>query len=109
MAKEYIVIHDGNQKLGLIAMSKHVIESITRCSIEEEQEFVLPEPSRFHSPIACRIVDNKLNICCEVRIRYGTDVNKTCEALQHKIQQMLLQMTDLTCPCIEINVVGFVF
>ncbi|MCF0110608.1 MAG: Asp23/Gls24 family envelope stress response protein [Erysipelotrichaceae bacterium] len=109
MAKEYIVISNEDSKQGMIALSKHVIETITQYAVEEEHDFDLPEEKMFRRPITCEIVDKKLEIVCNVKIRYGLNVTKSCEVLQSKIASALSLMTDLACSKIEINVVGFMF
>lgn len=109
MAMEYIVIPTINRNIGLIAISKHVLEAITRYTIEEEKVWYLGPSTPFHQAVTCKVVDNKLSIVLDIKLKYGANVNSSCELIQNKIQQMIAQMTDITCDDIRINVVGFVF
>ncbi|MDD6467788.1 MAG: Asp23/Gls24 family envelope stress response protein [Erysipelotrichaceae bacterium] len=109
MAMEYIVIPTINRNIGLIAISKHVLEAITRYTIEEEDTWYLGPATPFHQPVTCKVVNNKLSIVLDIRLKYGVNVNSSCEQIQRKIQQMIEQMTDIKCNDIKINVVGFLF
>lgn len=109
MAMEYLIIPENRQNLGLIALSKHVLESITCYAIEEENGWYVGPKNAFRQPVVCKVTDNKLEVSVDVRLKYGLNINTSCEAIQNKIYQIIQQMTDIKCDNIKINVVGFVF
>ena len=109
MAKEYIVINSQKQSEGLIALSKHVIESIVKHSIEEEHDCFISEESPFRSSVNCKIVKNRLAISVDIKLKYGINVNEVCESIQDKIKSVIYLMTEIDCENIKMNVVGFIF
>ena len=110
MAKEYIVINNHRQNEGLIALSKHVLESIVKYSFEEEKNCsIAQKEGPFNSPVMCKVNKNKLEIAINLKIKYGINVNEICELLQEKVKNTIYLMTDIKCNDIEMNVVGFIF
>ena len=109
MAKEYIVINSQKQSEGLIALSKHVIESIVKHSIGEEHDCFIAEESPFRSSVNCKIAKNRLLISVDIKLKYGINVNEICENLQDKIKSVIYLMTEIDCDDIKMNVVGFIF
>ena len=109
MAIEYIIIPENKKDNGIIALSKHVLEAIAGYAVEEENGCYLAPKTTFRRPVFCKVVDNHLTVCIDMKLQYGLNINATCEAIQNKVQQVLQQMTDIKCDDIKINVVGFVF
>jgi len=109
MANEYIDLQIKTEDNSKIALSKGVFESIIRTTLDEDSKAVLPEQSAFSKYVICKIVNNTLNISVDIKVKYGTNVNDTCERLQERIFQNIYQMTDIKCYFIDIRVIGFVF
>ena len=54
-----------------------------------------------------RGVENKLHIYADVKVKYGANVNTTCELVQNKIYENVLFMTGFRASEIAVNVIGF--
>ena len=109
MAIEYIIIPANKKDNGIIALSKHVLESIAGYAVEEEEGCYLTQKTTFRRPVFCKVVDNRLTVSIDVKLEYGLNINATCEMIQNKVAQIVQQMTDIKCDNIKVNVVGFVF
>lgn len=107
MAQEYILLNKNEDGNGLIALSKAVFETITRISLDELDD-VYSVDKKESKAIQCRIRDNKLNVLVNVKIKYGANVNKTCQLLQEKIHENIFNMTNLKCSVVDIKINGFV-
>lgn len=109
MAHEYILLkQNGSHPIGQIALTKEAFEMITRFSVEDDDNLVL-DHTALKKAIVCKIGQNKLNICVDVRVRYGKNVNQSVESLQARIANNVFTMTDYRCSRIDVNVVGFLF
>lgn len=109
MAHEYILLkQNGSHPIGQIALTKEAFEMITRFSVEDDDGLIL-DTTPLKKSIVCKIGQNKLNICVDVRVRYGKNVNQSIESLQSRIANNVFTMTDYRCSRIDVNVVGFVF
>ncbi len=106
MAQEYIFLEE-KSGIGKIALSKFVFEIITDITLNEVENVEKVPSSKFSNSICCKIIKNQLNIIVNVKVKYGANVNATCEILQNKIYQNVLQMTNLQCSKIDIQVSGF--
>lgn len=106
MAQEYILMNE-DSSIGEIALSKNVFELITEITIGEVDNVVRIPATKFSKTIACKIVNNQLHVSADVRIKYGANVNATCEILQNRIFQNILEMTSMRCGNVDIHVVGF--
>ena len=109
MAHEYILLkQNGSHPIGQIALTKEAFEMITRFSVEDDDGLML-DHTPLKKSIVCKIGQNKLNICVDVRVRYGKNVNQSIESLQTRIANNVFTMTYYRCSRIDVNVVGFVF
>ncbi len=108
MAQEYILINNDKEN-GMITLSKGVFDSIMQISIEDEENAFPAEGSGLRKTSNCKIINNELIVHVDVRLKYGANVNETCESLQQRIDSAIYQMTNLHCGQIDIHVVGFVF
>lgn len=108
MAQDYVVLNEENE-LGMIAINKSVLQSIAEISIDEIENSVLISSARFTKPLQIRIEDNKLNISADLKVRYGANVQATCELVQNKIYENILQMTGFKANEVTVNVIGFEF
>lgn len=108
MAQEYIVINSDKGN-GMITLSKGVFDTIMQISIEDEENVFSVEGNTLRKGSNCKIVDNKLIVSVDVKLKYGANVNQTCESLQQRIDSAIYQMTNLHCGQVDVRVVGFVF
>lgn len=109
MAQEYILIKEKEEETGLIALTKGVFETISQISIEEEENVSLVDNTALKKSIQCKITGNKLNVAVEIKVKYGANVNESCEKLQERIASNIYQMTNLKCNLVDVKVVGFIF
>ena len=106
MAQDYIVLDDQNEN-GMIAINKSVFKAIAEISIDEiEEEFQVPN-SRFTKPLNIKIENNRLNIEADVKLKYGANVEQTCELVQNRIYENILFMTGFKANNVTVNVSGF--
>ena len=109
MSNEYIALPTSEQNLGLLTVSKAVIESIAAIAVSEVENVKLIDKSTLKNPVICRIVDKGLFLSVAIRIRHSSDINQSCLAVQKKINQALSQIAGLTCQNIDVKIVGFLF
>ena len=107
MAQDYVILNKDNAENGLIAINKSVFQSIAEISIDDIENAVRTETTKFSRPVTIRIQDNHLMIDADIRIRYGANVNATCELVQNKIYENILFMTGYRTSDISVNVSGF--
>ena len=108
MAQEYICIKRTNE-VGQIAINKKVLESIARIEIEEEQNQLLPDSTRFKNAVNCKISNDSIALSVDIKVGYQLNVNEICSRLQDKIYNSILHMTGVKMDMIDIKVTGFMF
>lgn len=106
MAQDYVVLNE-EQENGMIAINKSVFRSIAEISIDDIENAIRVPEARFASPLAVKIVDNKLHIAADIRVKYGANVAATCELVQNKIYENILLMTGFKASDVTVNVIGF--
>lgn len=105
MALDYIILKDKTEN-GMIAINKSVFESIAEISMQDIED-IKTSINPFNKPIQIKIEDNKLVIAVDVKVRYGANVNATCEKVQNKIYENIAYMTDFKPNEVTVNVAGF--
>ena len=106
MAQDYVLLDDQNEN-GMIAVNKSVFKAIAEISIDEiDDAFQVPN-SRFTKPLSIKIENNRLNIEADVRLKYGSNVEQTCELVQNRIYENILFMTGFKANSVTVNVSGF--
>ncbi len=108
MAQDYVVLNEDNGN-GMIAINKSVFKAISELSIDDIENSVRIPDTRFSKPLNVKIENNKLYITADIRIRYGANVEATCELVQNKIYENLLLMTGFKASDVTVNVTGFEF
>lgn len=109
MAQEYIALKENNND-GVIALSTSAFQTISKIVVDEEENIKLAESSTpFKYPLVCKIVDDKLVLVLNVKIKYGANVNNECSKLQGKIFENIEHMTGFKPDQIDICVSGFMF
>ena len=107
MAQDYVILNKDHSENGLIAINKSVFQSIAEISIDDIDNAEKSEATKFSRPVTIRIQDNKLMIDTDIHVRYGANVNATCELVQNKIYENILFMTGFHASEISVTVSGF--
>ncbi len=93
---------------GIIVLKNDVFTSIAFISVQEETGVML-DKGTFKKSVTCKIKENQITIGIDLRIRYGQNVQKTCESLQNRVFKAIQDMTDIKCAIVDVNVIGFNF
>lgn len=107
MAQDYVVLNKETAENGMIAINKSVFESIAEISIEDVDNAIRVEPTKWSKPVTVKIIDNRLHVYADVKVRYGANVNATCELVQNKIYENIVFMTGYHPSDVTVNVTGF--
>ena len=107
MAQDYVILNSDSNENGMIAINKSVFQSITEISIDDVDNASRIETTKWSKPISIRIIENKLHISADVKVKYGANVNTTCELVQNKIYENVLFMTGFKASEVAVNVIGF--
>lgn len=107
MAQEYIAM-DTNEK-GIVALSTNVFSSIAMICVDEDKRVELADTAPFKSSVVAKVVNDKLNISVNVKVKYNTNVQDVCASLQHNIYNNIKHMCDIEVEEIDIKVSGFDF
>lgn len=105
MAQDYILFKE--REHGRIAINKSVFQSIAEISVNDVENAVCLESNKFSKPVTVKIDKNKLHIHADVMIKYGVNVNSTCEIIQNKIFENISFMTGYKPSSITVTVTGF--
>ncbi|WP_075876319.1 Asp23/Gls24 family envelope stress response protein [Merdibacter massiliensis] len=109
MAQDYIVIQPQND-IGIVALNKSVFTTIAKIAVDEDDAIILNEGGGlFKYPISCKLVDNKMVLTIDIKVKYTVNVSDACSKLQKKIFESISHMSEYTPEKIDIRVVGFVF
>ncbi|MBW9211869.1 MULTISPECIES: Asp23/Gls24 family envelope stress response protein [Terrabacteria group] len=103
---EYIVVEKNNE-LGRIAINKSVIASIVELSIQEVENAVVIPSTRLKRPITIKVEKGALSVFIEMNLKFGANVNATCELVQNKAYENIQFMTGLKPKEIMITVANF--
>jgi uncharacterized alkaline shock family protein YloU len=96
---------------GSLGISQKVLEDITRFTLSEMKEIVIPDEKKKLSfrkrSIRCDIVvtTNEVFIYLNLGIKYGHNVTDVCQEVQDRVENALLAMADLRPKKIFIEVV----
>ena len=106
MAQDYVMLNEEKDD-SMIAINKSVFKAITEISIDDIENAVRLPDTRFAKPLSVKIENNKLLISVDIKIKYGANVNATCELVQNRIYENVLLMTGFKASDITVNVIGF--
>lgn len=106
MAQDYVKLEENNG-YGMIAMNKSVFQSIAEISINDIENAVRIQETRFAKPLQVRIEKNRLYVDADIKIKYGAGVESTGELVQNKIYENILFMTGFKASEVTVNVIGF--
>ena len=104
---DYVILKEDSAQ-GRIAINKSVFQAIAEISLREIEN-IQPEPAGTFAkkPVSVRIVNNRLKIEADVRVKYGASVNSTCGLVQSKIYENIAFMTGFKPSDVKVNVTGF--
>ena len=106
MAQDYVKLNN-DIGIGMIAINKSVFQAIADISIDEIENAVRLPETRFSKPLQVKIENNRLHVETSINIKYGANVNQTCELLQNKVYENILFMTGFKANKVTVNVSGF--
>ncbi len=106
MAQDYVILDKKNEN-GMISINKSVFESIAEISIDDIENAVPIQETRFNKQINVKIDKGQLLVSVSIKVKYGANVNATAELLQNKIYENIFFMTGYKAADVTINVVGF--
>ena len=86
MAVDYVILNKDNSENGIIAINKSVFKSIAEITIDDLDHAERAEKSSFSKAVIVRIADNKLKIETDIHVKYGANINATCEQVQNTIE-----------------------
>ena len=94
-----------------IKVSKEVVNTIVKLSIEEVESFAefLHSYDKKHKPLQVRIEDDNVWINAYIAIYYGNDIRKEVEKVQENIVNSVQTMLNLTVRTVNICVRDIVF
>ena len=107
MAQDFIVLNEQSGN-GMITINKSVFQAIAEISVDDIENAVRQPATTWVKPIQVRVDENKLNISADIKVKYGANVEATCELVQNKIYENILQMTGFKANDISVHVDGFV-
>ena len=106
MAQDYVILDEKSDN-GLIAINKSVFKAIAELSIDEIEDALQVPNTRFTKPLSIKIEKNRLNIEADIKLKYGANVEQTCELVQNRIYENILFMTGFKPNTVTVNVSGF--
>jgi uncharacterized alkaline shock family protein YloU len=93
---------------GIITLKNDVFTSIALIAVQEESGIQV-DTGTFKKSVTCKIDDGKVKLSVAIKIRYGQNVQKTCNNVQNRIFKAIKDMTEVKVDNIDINVIGFNF
>ena len=110
---EYVYIQDYS-KWGKLGISKKCFEEIISISTNKilGVETANPQSNKFvfsfYKPISCDIVNGKVQINVQVKIKQGNNIEKICTSIQEQIAEDITAMSELVPFSIKIKVVAII-
>lgn len=107
MAQEYIAMN--TKEKGLVALSTEVFSSIAAVCVDEDQAVEIADKKAFKNAIQSKVVNDRLHIIVNVKVKYNSNVPDVASNLQRKIYENIKHMCDIEPEEIDIRVIGFDF
>ena len=110
---EYVYIQDYSKK-GKLGISKTCFEQIISLSTNKIQGVQTADNQNnkfvfsFHKPISCEIVNGKVQINVQVKIKQGNNIEKICTNIQEQIAEDITTMVELVPLSIKVKVVSII-
>ncbi len=103
-----IMIKISDNENGIIVLKNDVFTSIAFISVQEESGVHL-DKGTFKKSVTCKIKEDRITLSIELKIHYGSNVQKTCKNVQNRVFKAIQAMTDIKCDVIDVSVIGFNF
>jgi uncharacterized alkaline shock family protein YloU len=110
---EYVYIQDYSKR-GKLGISKKCIEEIISIStnkilgVETADSQNKKFAFSFYKPISCEIVNGKVQINVQVKIKQGHNIETICTNIQEQIAEDITSMSELVPFSIKIKVVSII-
>ena len=110
---EYVYIQDYSKR-GKLGISKKCIEEIISIStnkilgVETANSQNKKFAFSFYKPISCEIVNGKVQINVQVKIKQGHNIETICTNIQEQIAEDITSMSELVPFSIKIKVVSII-
>ncbi|MBO4537782.1 MAG: Asp23/Gls24 family envelope stress response protein [Erysipelotrichaceae bacterium] len=95
-----------DNNIGIIALSKGVFEGIARHSLDDDRQIKPYRPMSKNS-VRCKVVDGRILLDVDVRIKNGCNVSETAARAQNIIKTAIAQMTGYYNTNVNVVVKGF--
>ena len=105
MAIEYIRLQ-GDSDNGLAMMSLDSIRDIVYFAVSKVKGIVLPKKPL--DLVDLKVKEDKLSVNLNVKLLQNLDIAKTCETIQENVYRTVLEMTNIKCEDINIDICGFI-
>lgn len=111
---EYLYIQDYSKK-GKLGISRQCFEEIIALSTKKIHGVETAENKRnnkfifsFHKPVSCEIVNGKVQINVQVKVKQGNNIDKICNDIQEQIADDITSMCELVPFSIKVKVVSII-
>lgn len=105
MAVEYLKINS-DEELGQAKMSLDSFKDIATASVIKIKGVVVPKKAS--DIVDVKIKDDEVVLSLSLKLMQGIDIAKTCSDIQNSIFTAILEMTNVKCKAINIDITGFV-
>lgn len=110
---EYVYIQDYSKR-GKLGISKKCFEEIIKITTNkingvqtvDSQNNILP--FYFNKPISCEIVNGKVQINVQVKVKQGSNIEEVCTKIQEQIADEITTMVELVPFSIKVKVVTII-
>ncbi len=99
---------------GNIMMNIQVFDIIVKQVVKEDTDVQLDVSKGFSmsgskNVVCCRIKDNEVYVTLNLKIKYGTNINRKTSDLQAKVANAIQEMTNVKVKNVDINVDSIIF
>ena len=103
---EYITVKKSADDLGSSFFSEDVFADIAAVALTKNKNIALAKKDK--NAVDCKIKAGNITLTSAVKMKLGSNVVEECEKMQQKIHDDILEMTDVECKDIRLDVVGFI-
>lgn len=105
MAIEYFELNTDGE-FGQAKMSLDSFEDIaTQAAIKIKGVYI---PKKVNDIVNVKFKDNEIVVEISVKLIQGIDIAKTCQEIQNNIYTSILEMTNVKCKEVNIDITGFI-
>lgn len=110
---EYVYIQDYSKR-GKLGISRKCFEDIIAITTNKINGVETAKSQNnklnfyFKKPISCEIVNNKVQINVQVKVKQGSNIEKICTDIQEKIAEEITTIVELVPFSIKVKVVSII-